>query len=157
MSIQASISLRPAKVLTVADINGKPVTFFSPPHTAPDFPWVDVEQLAAAFLDDEAARRMVTHAQNFDRRHRSVVTAVNGDRIATIFCHAMAQGLCGAIDQWNGFAGGDDDDDGPAFKEYCLAAGITAAKHWPLDFPDMIHAFRNPGGPFLLDNEGESE
>lgn len=136
-------------LLILADINGHPVSFFSPPHTAPDFPWVDVEELAAAFLDAEAAKRMVQHAHNFDRDSRPVTTARNGDKIATIIPHALAQGLCGAIDQRNGFVGKDEDDSGPAYDAYCRAAGHAMADHWPLDLDQLIHAFRNPGGPFL--------
>lgn len=135
--------------LTRADINGKPVSFFSPPHTEPDFPWVDIEELASAFLETEAAKRMVQHAHNFDRNTRPVTTARNGDKIATIVPHAFAQGLCGAIDQWNGFVGKDEDDTGPAYDAYCRTAGHVAADHWPLDLNQLIHAFHNPGGPFL--------
>ncbi|VXD07568.1 conserved hypothetical protein [Sphingomonas sp. T1] len=137
------------RLLTNADVNGHQVSFFSPPHTQPDFPWVDIEDLAAAFLDTEAAKRMVQHAQNFDRDKRPVTTARNGDKIATIIPHALAQGLCGAIDQWNGFVEKDEGDTGPAHNAYCRTAGIVAADHWPLDFDQLIHAFRNPGGPFL--------
>lgn len=140
--------LKPAKFLVHAAVNGKQVSFFTPPHDEPDFPWVDVEELTAAFLDEEAAARMAQHAQAFDRENRAVATARNGNRIATIICHAMAQGLCGAIDQWNGHSD-DDDDEGPAHRAYCLAAGLTASKHWPLDFKGMFAAFSNVGGPFM--------
>lgn len=138
-----------SKFLARTEINGSAVSFFSPPHAEPDFPWVDVEELAAAFLDAAPAKRMVEHAHNFDREHRPVTTARNGDRIATIIPHAFAQGLCGAIDQWSGFVASDDDDGGPAFSAYCLAAGKVAVEHWPLDFEQIIHAFRNQGGHFL--------
>lgn len=138
-----------SRLLTRAEINGKLVSFFSPPHTEPDFPWVDAEELAAAFLDADSAKRMVEHTHAFDRQNLPVTTAQNGDRIATIMPHAMAQGLCGAIDQWNGFEAADDDDNGPAFNAYCRAAGVAAADHWPLSFDQMMHAFHNPGGPYL--------
>jgi hypothetical protein len=137
------------KLLTRAEINGRPVSFFSPPHSEPDFPWVDVEELASAFLDGEAAKRMVQHAHNFDRDNRPVVTAKNGERIATLIPHALAQGLCGAIDQWNGFVEKDEDDTGPAHDAYCRAAGHVAADHWPMSIDQLIYAVRNPGGPFL--------
>lgn len=138
-----------SRILTRAEVNGELVTFFSPPHTQPDFPWVDVEELAAAFLGADAAKRMVPHAHNFDERHRLVATAPNGDRIATIVPHAFAQGLCGAIDRWNGFVPADRDDRGPTHWAYCAVAGEVAVDHWPLSFEDIIKAFRNPGGPFL--------
>lgn len=141
-----------ARILTVAEVNGKPVTFFSPPHTEPDFPWVDVEELAKAFLPRSAAKRMVQHAHQFSRREgRSCTTAKNGNKIATIFPHAMAQGLCGAIDQWNGFVAKDEDDNGPAHDAYCRVAGRVGADHWPLSFEDIFKAFNNPGGPYLKD------
>lgn len=137
------------RFLATADINNQSVSFFSPPHTEPDFPWVDVEELAAAFLDVEAAKRMVRHAHNFDRESRPVTTARSGDKIATIIPHAFAQGLCGAIDQWTGFVGQEEDDTGPAHDAYCAAAGRVMADHWPLELDQLIHAFHNPGGPFL--------
>lgn len=93
------------RFLTRADINGQPVSFFSPPHTAPDFPWVDVEELAAAFLDVDAAKRMVQHAHNLDRDSRPVTTARNGDKIATIFPHALAQGLIGQPERQEAISG----------------------------------------------------
>lgn len=128
-------------------IRGRAVSMFAPPHDEPDFPWVDVEELARAFLPRSAAKRMVSHSQQFGGDVRSVSTARNADRIATIMCHAMAQGLCGAIDQWNGHRG--DNDDGPAHVEYCLAAGRFAADKSPMTLDALIHAFHNPGGKFL--------
>lgn len=130
-------------------VNGKHVSVFRPPHDEPDFPWVDAEELARAFLPKAAAKRMVSHTQHFGGDVRAVATAANGDRIATIMCHAMAQGLCGAIDQWKGFKPKDDDDNGPSHQAYCLALGVFAADHWPLSFEQMIHAFHNPGGKFM--------
>jgi hypothetical protein len=61
----------------------------------------------------------------------------------------MAQGLCGAIDQWNGFKPQDDGDGGPAHWAYCIALGRFAAEHWPLSFEDLMHAFKAPGGHFM--------
>lgn len=136
----------PSVLLTRTDVNNRPVSFFSPPHAEPDFPWVDVEELAAAFLDADAAKRMVQHTHNFDRESRPMTTTWNGDRIVTI---ALAQGLCGAIDQWHGFAPKGEEDTGPAHDAYCLAAGHVAAEHWPLELDQLLHAFHNPGGPFL--------
>ncbi len=127
-------------------INGKTVSVFEPPHADPDFPWVDVEELAKAFLPRSAAKRMVRHVHQFDGDARRYATAKNGDRIATIICHAMAQGLCGAIDQWNG----STEDEGPAHRQYCLAFGVFA-RHWPMSFEDMFHAFAHPGGQFMKD------
>lgn len=138
-----------SKLLTQAEVNGRLVSFFSPPHMEPDFPWVDVEELARAFLPRPAAKRMVRHAHDFDRSNRPVTTTRNGDRIVTIMPHAFAQGLCGAIDQWNGFVEKDPDDTGPAHDAYCAVAGRVAADHWPLEIDQLIHAFKNPGGPFL--------
>lgn len=137
------------KLLTRAEVNGRKVSFFSPPHSEPDFPWVDVEELARAFLPRAAAKRMVSHTHNFDRQNRPVTTARNGDKIVTIMPHAFAQGLCGAIDQWNGHVEKEEGDTGPAHDAYCTAAGHVAADHWPLEIEQLIQAFHNPGGPFL--------
>jgi hypothetical protein len=131
--------------LGTATINGHQVSFFKPPHSEPDFPWVDVEELASAFLPADEAKRLVEHAQGFDRDARPVATARNGDRIATIMPHVLAQGLCAAIDQFDGHA----EEEGPAFAACCRAAGRFAAEHWPMSFDDIITAFHHPGGPFL--------
>lgn len=149
--------LKPAKFLATSQINGRPVSFFTPPHDEPDFLWVDVQELTKAFMDDEAAARMVQHAQAFDPDNRAVATAVNGDRIATIVCHAMAQGLCGAIDLWNG-AVLDEDEHGPAHSEYSFALATTANQYAPLDFHEIIAAYKNVGGPFMRSmREGPDE
>ncbi|MDX3930237.1 MAG: hypothetical protein QHC90_31245, partial [Shinella sp.] len=87
------------KFVGTAQINGKPVSFFTPPHSEPDFLWVDIEELAKAFLPRSAARKLLKMSHEFDRNNRPVTTARAGDRIATIMCHAMAQAMCGAIDQ----------------------------------------------------------
>ena len=145
-----------SKLLTRADVNGKPVSLFSPPHSEPDFPWVDVEELARAFLNRSAAKRMVSHAHEFDRRNRPVTTARNGDKIVTIIPHAFAQGLCGAIDHWNGFIAKNEDDTGPAHDAYCSTAGRVAADHWPLEIDQLVYAFRNPGGPYLRETKGNA-
>jgi len=130
-------------------VNGKSISMFTPPHPQPDFLWVDAEELAAAFLNAEDAKRMTQHAQRYGDDVRAVVTVPNGDRIATVMCHAMAQGLCGAIDHWKGFKPKDDHDTGPAHNAYCLAAGRFMADNWPLSFEGMIHALRHPGGDFM--------
>lgn len=137
--------------LGAAIINGKSVSFFEPPHKdGPDFPWVDMKELAGAFLPAEDAARMVHYAQHFgEGGQRAVTTAPNGDGIATIGCHAMAQGLCGFIDQRNGFVPADPDDHGPAHWAYSIAAGRFAAEHWPLSLAGVFHAFAHNGGHFM--------
>ncbi|ANH03598.1 hypothetical protein [Shinella sp. HZN7] len=133
------------------EINGRPVGFFTPPHGEPDFLWVEVEALAGAFLPEDAARRMLEHCQNFDRDNRPVVAAQNGSSIVTIMCHAMAQGLCGAIDQLlHDYQKSDDEwGGGPAETAYCVAAGQMMADHWPLPIVQLAEAFHNQGGPFM--------
>lgn len=137
--------------LGTAEINGKAVSFFAPPHKdGPDFPWVDVLELATAFLPPDAAARMVDHAQKFGGNGpRVVATEKDGDRIATIMCHAMAQGLCGAIDQLKGFKPTDDEDTGPTHWAYSIAAGRFASEHWPLSLEGIIHAFKHNGGHYM--------
>lgn len=147
---------RPAKLLTTAKINGKDVSFFSPPHDEPDFIWVDLEELVLAFLPAADAKRLVKHAQNFFPGHRSVATARNGDRIATIACHAMAQGVCSFIDVLNGHEKATDDGmNGPAFREYCIASADVENSHGSLSIQDIGKAFRNNGGPFMRGIPGD--
>lgn len=128
-------------------VNGKTVSVFRPPHDAPDFPWVDVEELALAFLSLTRAKRIVAMTRDFGNDSRAYATAKNGDRIAIIVCHAMAHGLCGMVDFENGYRG--DHDQGPAHRAYSLAFGVFAADHWPMSFKDIIHAYHNTGGEFL--------
>ena len=111
-----------------------------------------MEELAKAFLPRSAARSIVKRTHSFGGNKRAYATARNGDRIATIVCHAMAQGLCGMIDHFNG-VDLEGDEDGPAHREYSIALGVFAADNYPMSFGDMIHAFKNPGGDFLRDSE----
>lgn len=136
-------------------LNGKQVSVFKPPHDEPDFPWVDVAELASALMDDGAAARIVKMTRGFGSDKRAYAVAKNGDGIATIICHAMAQGLCSMVDFHSGWRG--DPDGGAAHREYGFAFGKFAADHWPLSFEDIRHAFNNPGGHFLRQNLGEVE
>ncbi len=140
-----------AKLLGTATINGKTVSFFSPPHGEADFLWVDVEELALSFLPPADARRMVSHAQNFDRANRAAETAVNGDKIVTIISHPMAQGLCSLIDQMSGHPLPKDDEwgGGPANLAYVVALADTQSKFRPLGISGLIAAFKNQGGPSM--------
>lgn len=139
-----------AKLLGTATIEGKTVSFFSPPHGEADFLWVDVEELALAFLPPADARRMVSHAQNFDRANRAAETAVSGDRIVTIIPHPMAQGLCALIDQMNGHPLPKEDEcGGPANLAYVVALADTQRKYRPLSIGGLIAAFKNQGGPSM--------
>jgi hypothetical protein len=137
-----------AKFLATAQINGKPVSFFSPPHREPDFLWVDVEELAKAFLPRSAARKIVKLSQKFETENR---LARRGTRVCTIICHAMAQGMCGAIDQiLNDYVKSDDEwGGGPCETAYCIAAGKMMADHFPLPVTEIGRAFHNQGGPFM--------
>lgn len=128
-------------------VNGRRVTVFRPPHNDPDFPWVDVEELAKAYLPEARARHIVEMTHSFGGDVRAYATARNGDRIATIICHAMAHGLVGMVDFQNGYRG--EFEEGPAHREYSLAMGVFAADNWPMRFGEIIHAFKNPGGKFL--------
>jgi len=132
-----------SRKLAEAQIDGKTVAFFAPPHAEPDFPWVDVHQLCRAFLDRGAAAVMLKSTQRFDDGKAVKTISVEG-RLTTIMCHAMAQGLCGAIDDAKGFG-----EDGPAFTAYSMAAAGVAVKYWPMPINEMISAFHNQGGPFL--------
>lgn len=142
--------LKPAEFLAKATINGKEVSFFTPPHDEPDFLWVDIEELARAFMPDEDAKRMVHHSHQLFEGERCVTTARNGDRIATVVSHAMAQGFCGFIDIMNGHdAENAEEPNGPAHWAYCIASGKVGAEHAPKCFDDLFAAFKNQGGPFM--------
>ena len=129
-------------------VNGKQVSVFQKPHDEPDFPWVDVEELAKAFLPRARARRIVamTHKFSVGDGIRTCATAANGDRIATIICHAMAHGLCGLVD-WE--AGHGKDDAGPAHTAYSVAMGQFISDRGLMSWQDMLRAFNNTGGPHL--------
>jgi hypothetical protein len=136
--------------LASIDIKGKQVAFFKPPHTEPDFPWVDVLQLASAFLPTDAAEHMLRSTQRYEDG-KTVKTIIDGGRLTTIMCHAMAQGLVGAIDELHGHK----EEDGPAFRLYCRQASKVAVEHWPMGVHSMIEAFHSPGGPFLRGKGGD--
>lgn len=139
-----------SKFVAAVEINGKSVSFFTPPHDEPDFVWVDVEELTKAFLSRPAARRMVKHAQNFDRKNRAAETAAHNDKIVTIISHPMAQGLCSAIDAINGNeVNREEGMDGPAFREYCTAAAKVGSDRESISFEWIIAAYKNQGGPNL--------
>lgn len=133
-------------------VNGHQVSVFKPPHNEPDFPWVDVAQLARAYLGDEGAPRVLAMTKRFGVDQRAYAVAQNEDGIATIVCHALAQGLVGMIDHKNGWRG--EGDEGPTHREYCMAFGVFAAKNWDMSFDDIFRAFRNPGGDYLRGKKG---
>ncbi|MGE6740266.1 hypothetical protein ACQKGC_08350 [Allorhizobium pseudoryzae] len=140
----------PSRLLTVAKINDLPVSFFTPPHDEPDFPWVSVRDLVVALEgDEETADRFVRHTWNFNEKNDVYTTAKDGDRIVTIIPHVMAQGIAGAFDEKNGFVATEDEDAGPCHWAYCIAAGRTAVDHWPLSFQEMFAALENCGGPYM--------
>ena len=143
--------MKRAVKLGEAAINGKQVSFFSPPHDEPDMPWVDHYELLCAFVPKKDAKALVEKTRRFKDGAFVSVTARNGSRLVSIIPHAIAQGLLGALDDVNGDTAEDGSwpEGGPRYSAYCLAAGVFGADNWPLSFEDMIHAFRNPGGPIL--------
>ncbi|WP_454914959.1 hypothetical protein [Xanthobacter sediminis] len=145
-----------SKKIAEATIRGKQVSFFTPPHNEPDFLWVDMEELARAFVPEKDVARMVSFARQFDPDGRAYSTARNGDRIATIVCHAMAQGFCGFIDHLAD--GGGDDMQGPAYTDYCLASADVENEHGSLNTIDgIVAAFHNNGGPFMRGMKDDPE
>lgn len=126
-------------------LNGKQVSVFAPPHNEPDLPWVDVEELAKAYFAKRLSKKIVAMTHQFGGDVRSYSTAKNGDRIATIVPHALAQGLCGAMDHWNGHP----KQDGPIFNEYVFNMAHFAMDKAPMNLEAMLHAYHNPGGKYL--------
>lgn len=138
--------------LASATINDRKVDFFEPPHPEPDFPWVNVHQLAKAFVSKGDALACLKVAQKFGEGTKTI--SHNGG-LVTIACHALAQGFCAAWDCKNGFA---PDEDGPIFKAYVTAAAKLCVDERPMEFEETIHAYHNPGGPFarkILSSENE--
>ncbi|MEH3109005.1 MAG: hypothetical protein PGN22_02740 [Agrobacterium cavarae] len=144
----------PAKFVGTAIINGKDVSFFTPPHSEPDFLWVDVEELAKAFLPRAAARKMVALSQKFEQENR---LAKKDGKIRTIMCHAMAQGMLGSVDQiLHGYTKLDEEwGGGPSETAYCVAAGKMMYEHSRLPFDQLFKAFHNQGGPFMREMRDE--
>lgn len=138
------------KLGTIA-LNGKPVTVFKPPHSEPDFPWIDVEELAGAWLSPAEAKAIVKMTHKYNAGSRPYTVVRNGSRVATIVCHALAQGVCGSIDHKHGWAGYEDES-GPVATAYATTLAAFAKVHWPLPLEDMLHAFQNPGGKFLRES-----
>jgi len=143
--------LTKAHFLGKVDIKGKPVSFFSPPHDEPDFLWVDLEELAKAFLPDDAAIRMVKHSHNFGMVNRPTEAAVCGDKIVTIVPHPMAQGFCAFIDHENGHIELNEEEWslGPANLAYVRAFADAHKKYMPLGFNGLFAAYSNQGGPYM--------
>lgn len=127
-------------------VNGNAVSVFEPPHDEPDFPWVDAGELASAFIPRRAAKKLVEMTHRFEGGGR-YATVRNGDRIATIICHAMAQGMCMAIDSMKGYR--ETESGGPAYSEYTFAMASFTADRRPMSFDEVVHALQNPGGKFL--------
>lgn len=139
--------MKRAEKLGEVTINGKQVSFFSPPHDEPDFPWVDVYELARAFTPKHRAKRIVEQTKRFSKGPSAVRAAKNGSSVTLIMCHAMAHGLMMALDFEAGHRG--DDEEGPAFIEYSRKAGVFFADNFKMSIEEIVHAFNNPGGPIM--------
>ncbi|MGJ7039665.1 hypothetical protein J2Y63_002923 [Shinella sp. BE166] len=144
-----------ARFLGRAQVKDNEVSFFSPPHEEPDFLWVDLEELAKAFLSEDAAIRMVKHTHNFGMVNRPTTTAVRGDKIVTIVPHPMAQGFCAFIDHENGHVELDQDEwnVGPANLAYTRALAAAHEKFLPLGLEGLAATYRNQGGPQMRGGE----
>ncbi|MGE4372903.1 MAG: hypothetical protein AB7E29_08390 [Xanthobacter sp.] len=138
-----------AKKIGEITVNGRQVSMFTPPHDQPDFMWVDIEELARAFLPRAEARRMAAMARQVGGNKRTHATATNGDKIVTIVCHAEAQGFLGFLDVKAGRVPRNSEDMGPSSDTYSWAAAKFESEHGKLNSQEaIIHAFHNQGGPF---------
>ncbi|CDN96057.1 hypothetical protein [Agrobacterium tumefaciens] len=139
--------IKPAKFLATGKLNGKDVSFFLPPHDEPDFIWVDIGELAAAYLPEAEAVKLVRVAQALTATSgfRPVSTAANGDKISTIGSHPVAQAVCRVID----VANGNTEENGPVFLDYCFMSADLEYDHRTLGMTGIIAASKNQGGPFL--------
>lgn len=145
-----------AALIEHAEINGRKVGFFTPPHDEPDMPWVDALAVIRAYLPKRTAIGFFKAIHVF--RNPGFARARDGDRIVNIISHPVAQGLTQALDEIMG----DPSGDGPAFNAYCRAAvrpGLALLKRYPSDqFLDrMVAAYHNAGGPILRKAEAADD
>lgn len=140
-----------ARFLGTKPINGMEVSFFSPPHDEPDFLWVDLLQLAAVYMPQEAAERMVRHSHKFDMVSRPVEAAAHDGRIVNIVSRPMATGFCSFVDYSQGHILQNEDDWnlGPAALAFAVASADAQMEFAPLGFEGIARAFTNQGGPGL--------
>lgn len=127
-----------------ATINGKQVSFFSPAHDEPDFPWVGQYELFRAFMGRNDAKGLMKVTERFEGK-KTGVAAKNGSRITTIIPHGVAQSFCGGLDRRHGHP----DEGGPAFRAYCFAAGEFCRTQWPMTMDQMLAAYKNTGGSIV--------
>jgi hypothetical protein len=140
-------ALNPAQFLASADINGKPVSFFTPPHSEPDLPWVDLRELALAVLPEKEAE-VLTAA--FPRLYREngqspYATAVIANRSCAIISHLQAQAFAGMADTLKGIS---VEEDGPEFEAYWDAFAEIFNGHVRMSWSEYAWAVGNIGGPF---------
>lgn len=126
-------------------INGKKVSFFTPPHDEPDLPWVSHSELLKAFLSEVDAAKAAAETRRYKDEGLVAFAAKSDRKVVNIIPHLIAQGLCEALDRWNGHVGGD----GPAFPVYCNAAADFARAEYPMSLDYMNAAVKNNGGPIL--------
>jgi hypothetical protein len=142
-----------SRFLGTKPINGTEVSFFSPPHDGPDFLWVDVKELAMAFLPEDQANRMVGLAQSFGQEGRAVETTTHQDRIVTIAPLPIARGMCDLIDRLNGYVPDETSNwlNGPCALAYVVASSDAQFDYCPLGLQGIGDAFKNQGGPYMRD------
>ncbi|MFG6535798.1 hypothetical protein [Sulfitobacter sp. CS16] len=126
-------------------LNGMPVTFHkSPLIGVPDFPWVDILQLAAALDSPYPDDAIVRLCQRFPDGGDLVKAVSFEGSIVTIVAHPIAQGLAGALDNRDG---ADRADGGPKHNAYSDIAAQAMRDHFKMPLEDAFAAFRRHNTP----------
>ncbi|MBB2678674.1 UNVERIFIED_ORG: hypothetical protein M2312_002178 [Rhizobium esperanzae] len=130
------------------DINGHAVSFFTKPHSEPDFLWIDIEQLTRAVTADrEAAQRLFEFARGIPFLKRPMAMAAHNGRLVAIGSGQLAQSLCACIDASNGYKAADAEgwNAGPLTLKCIVAIADAQEAYAPLSFVGIAQAFKQQG------------
>ncbi|CAN7653255.1 hypothetical protein [Rhizobium sp. LjRoot254] len=134
------------RMLATAELNGARVSFFEPPHSEPDFPWVDLRELTAAVCPPSLRAQMVRNAAKICRGvQQPVLTVTNGFDEIEIVSHLTAQAVCATIDE---LETGCPDPHGLAEEAFLAVAFDTYSKCYPMTVEEVVAAMGNLGGSF---------
>ncbi|ARQ08600.1 hypothetical protein NXC12_CH00509 [Rhizobium etli] len=127
------------------DINGHPVSFFTTPHSEPDFLWLDIEELTQAVtVDQRAAQRLFEFARGIPFLKRPMAMTAHNGRLVAIGSGKLAQSLCACIDANNGYKGADPEswNAGPLTLKCIVAIADAQEAFAPLSFAGIAQAFK---------------
>lgn len=128
--------------LTTVLVNGRGVAFYPPPAHAKDLLWVDGMQLLCAFMPQVMAETFFRGVRQLEKGN-GYQAVRNGDAIATIISHTVAEGMLASYDVYCGHSF----NDGPAAEEYCRACAVVLQEHWGMSAVAMLAMFANDATP----------